>query len=183
MNEVVEAKITYTPEDFLRHAAFMQSRNRLAKYTIPLALGIFACIFLFLYFLNGEKFLTTFAKPQNFMIFVTAGLILTIFLLLKKYTSKFFLRRSLEKQIRSTPSLSEPQHFTLDDEGFTATNQFGSGQLNWQAMVEMVETEEDFFFFMSKNFARFVPKRFFSNEQLTQIRELAKKNLGDKAKL
>ena len=182
MNEIVEAKVTYTPEDFMRHAAFMQSRNELAKYTIFIALAIFACIFLFLYLGNPAQFLTAFAKPQTVLIFVTAGLILTVIFLLKKYTSKFFLRRSLEKQIKSTPALSAPQHFSFDDEGFYATNEFASGQLNWQAMVEMIETEEDFYFFMSKNFARFVPKRFFSDEQLNQIRELAKGKLGDKAK-
>jgi hypothetical protein len=182
MNEIVEARVTYTPEDFMRHAAFMQSRIGLAKKVVFFTLAIFASIFLFLYFANSAKFITAFAKPQNILIFVTAGLLVIGIFILKKYTSKFFLRRSLEKQIKSTPALSVPQHFSFDDEGFYGTNEFASGQLNWQAMVEMVETEEDFYFFMSKNFARFVPKRFFSDEQLNQIRELAKRNLGDKAK-
>lgn len=182
MSETVEARITYAPDDFVRHAEFMRSRNPLAKYSVFIALGVIACALLFVYLLDPAKFLTTFTKPQNIPVFVIPVFLLIAWWFLEKNVTRFFLKRNLEKQINSTPTLSVPQLVSFDDEGLFATNQFGSGQTKWEAIIETVETEEDFFFFTTNKFAQFVPKRFFNAEQINQIKGLAKNNLGEKAK-
>jgi len=182
MSESVEARFTYTSDDFVRHAEFMRSRNFIAKYAVFIAFSILGCILLFFYLLNPAKFTTAFNKPQNILVFVIPILLLTAWWFLRNKLPRFFLKRSIEKQINSTPALQVPQFVSFDEEGLYATNQFGSGQTKWEAIIETVETEEDFFFFTTNKFAQFVPKRFFSAEQLKQIKKLAKTNLGERAK-
>ena len=181
MDEQIQSEVTYTFEDFERHYFYMRNRNIWLKYIILLPLILFIPIFLFLYLLDSNKFFTEFSKPEKYSVFIIAYLIVGIIWFLKRNKMSYFQRNSLKKQIDSSPALSVPQIISFDEEGFHGENQFGSGHIYWNVMVEATETEEDFYFFRTPKFAQFVPKRFFTNEQLVQIRELAKINLGDKA--
>ena len=182
MSDELGARITYTPEDFVRNSKYIQSRQGLFKYSFFIAVAVLICILLFFYILNPTRFVQTFSQPKNFSVFIFALLIVGGWWFLNQKTSGFLLKRKFEKQLKSSPALSEPQFVLFDEEGMYGTNHFGSGQTKWQGMNEVTETEEDFFFFTSKNFAQFVPKRFFKAEQINQIRELAKRHLSEKAK-
>lgn len=57
-----------------------------------------------------------------------------------------------------------------------------SGETKWGAIIEANETDYDFFFFVSNKVAILVPKRVLAVEQINLLRDLAKKNLGDRAK-
>ncbi len=183
MCDELGARVTYTPEDFVRNSKYIQSRQGLLKYSFFIAVGVVVCILLFFYILDPARFVQTFSQPKNFSVFIIALLIVGSWGFFKQKTSGFFLKRKFEKQIKSSPALGEPQFILFDEDGMYGTNQFGSGQTKWQGMNEVTETEEDFFFFTSKNFAQFVPKRFFKEKQINQIRELAKKHLSEKAKV
>ncbi len=183
MNGKIQSEVTYTVADFERHYLYLNNRNSLLKYLLLLVFLIVILIFIILLLLNPFKFLAVFSQPKNYLVFVFVFLILGFLWLIRRNKLGFFQKRNLAKQINSSPVLSKPQIITLDEEGFSGENEFGSGNLRWNAMIEVTETEEDFYFFRSPKFAQFVPKRFFTNEQIAQIRELAKRNLGDKAKV
>jgi len=180
MSDELGARVTYTPEDFVRSVRYIQSRQGLLNRPFSIAVFVIICILLFFYIFNPAQFAQSFSQPKNFLVFVFAFLIVGVWWFLKQNT--FFLKRKFEKQIKSSPALSEPQFILFDEEGIYGTSQFGSGQTKWQAMIEAAETEDDFFFFTSKNFAQFVPKRFFKEEQADQIRELVKRHIGEKAR-
>jgi hypothetical protein len=182
MSETVEGQVTYTADDFVRHTTYMQNRNFIVRNAVFFALTVFGCILLFFYLLNPAKFTITFTKPQNILVLVIPTLLLIAWWFLKKKSPRFLLRRGFEKQINSSPALRDSQFIIFDDEGLYATSRLGSGQTKWDAMVEVTETEEDFLFFTTNKFAQFVPKRFFTDEQLDQIKNIAKRNLGERAK-
>jgi hypothetical protein len=182
MSEVVESKVIYTPEDFIRHTKYIQKRQFLFRYSALLTVAVFACILLFVYLINPSNFTAAFSKPRNILVLAVPMVFLAAWTLLKRNSPGFLLKRNLKKQFESSPALREMQFLSIDEEGLYGTNQFGSGQTKWEAMVEVTETEDDFFFFTSGKFAQFVPKRFFTPEQQNQIRDLAKRKLGERAK-
>lgn len=182
MNEEIKSEVTYTIEDFERQFVYMKNRNIFLKYIIFLPIIFFSVILLFFYILDPNKFSAAFSQPKNYMVFVIAFLIVGIWWFFRRNKMSFFQKRTIIKQLNTTPALSAPQIITFDDTGMYGENEFASGLLKWNAMVEVTETENDFYFFKSPKFAQFAPKRFFSDEQIARIRELARKHLGEKAK-
>ncbi len=182
MNEEIKSEVTYTIEDFERHYVYMKNRSIFVKYVIFLPLLIFIPVFLFFYFLDPNKFSAAFSQPKNYTIFPLAFLIVGSWWFFTRNKMSFFQKRTLTKQLNTTPSLSVPQTITFDHVGMYGENEFVSGLLKWNAMVEATETEDNFCFFNSPKFAQFVPKRFFSDEQIARIKDLAKRHLGEKAK-
>ena len=58
------------------------------------------------------------------------------------------------------------------------------GEIKWDAIIKARETKQDFFFYTSKRFALFLPKRVISGEsQMIELRHLIVEKLGDKAAL
>jgi len=182
MNEEIKSEVTYTIEDFERQFAYMKNRNIFLKYLIFLPILFFSAVLLFFYFLDPNKFLAAFSQPKNYMIFVAAFLIVGVWWFFGRNKMSYFQRRTLIKQLNTTPAFSVPQIVTFDDAGLSGENEFLSGVLKWHAIVEVTETKDDFYFFKSPKFAQFVPKRFFTDEQIDGIKQLAKKHLGEKVK-
>ncbi|MCU1290955.1 MAG: YcxB-like protein [Acidobacteria bacterium] len=179
----IEAKISYTPDDFVRNIKYIQSRRFLYKYSIFAPVLVTVCMLLYVYVLDPVKFTANLMQPEKSVVFIVPTLLMGFWWLARKYSPNFLLKRQIESQFKSSPVLSEIQFISFDEKGFYAANQFGSGQTNWQAIIEATETEDDFFFFTTKQFAQFFPKRCFTEEQINQIRQLATRKLGEKANL
>jgi hypothetical protein len=76
------------------------------------------------------------------------------------------------------------QTYTFDEDGIEVVGNLGSSKFLWAAVIKALEGRDDFFFFLSKSFAYFVPKRAFNNnEQQSSLRGMMIDKLGDKAKL
>jgi hypothetical protein len=181
MTKEIEGKITYTPEDFVRNVKYIQSRQILYKYSLLIPIILLICMLLFVYTLDPAKFRANFLQPDKILVFGIPISLMGIWWILRKYSPSFLLKRQIENQFKSSPALRETQYISFDEKGLYGTSQFGSGQTNWEAIIEATETEDDFFFFTTKKFAQFIPKRFFTEEQINQIRELAKRKLDNKA--
>ena len=182
MNEIIEERITYTPDDYVRNVKYIQSRQVLYKYSLLIPIVVIICMLLFVYILEPNKFWANFLQADKVLVFVIPILLIGIWWILRRYSPNFLLKRQIENQFKSSLALREPQYISFDEKGLYGTNQFGSGQTNWEAMIEATETEDDFFFFTTKKFAQFIPKRFFTEEQIIQIRNLTQRKLGNKAK-
>lgn len=110
-------------------------------------------------------------------IFVIVG----VFLFLKYFPNPF-LRWSVQKQFKSSPLLRESQQISFDEVGIRGQTNLSAGETRWLAIIEGTETKDDFFFFTSSKIAMFFPKDGLTVEQIDKIRELAMRNLGEKAK-
>jgi uncharacterized protein YneF (UPF0154 family) len=184
MNSKIEVKVNYTAEDFARGAKYIQSRKTFAKYMYLLPFIIITLILSVLFLSDPAKFVTAFSRPQSFLpILIPVIVLLPVFYFLSRKKTSFFVRKQFERQIKSSPVLQETKTLIFDEEGIKGQQNLGTGETNWSAFLEATETEDDFYFFTAKNFAQFIHQKAFKDEnQKDQLRELAKRKLGDKAK-
>ena len=92
-------------------------------------------------------------------------------------------RWNVSRQINSSPAAQQTQRVLFDEDGIETQSLLGHSEAKWDVVIEAVESKADFFFYTSKNIAMFIPKRCFLSEgQQNQLRELARRKLGDKAK-
>lgn len=182
MNEEINLEIQYTVDDYVRGVSFVQNRQFINKYGFaiaPLLLFLFGG-FIFALKMQKESVVTSIISSLPF--FVAALIVFLVLLLLRKFPNPI-LKWNIKRQFRSSPLLNEPQRISFDEEGINGETYLSSGLTKWAAIIEATETKDDLFFFTSNKFAMFVPKRAFVNEeQINQVRQLAKESLGEKAK-
>jgi hypothetical protein len=86
--------------------------------------------------------------------------------------------------LRQMPAIQGPQMFTLGDAGVKVTNELTCTEMKWLAFVKVLETKGSFLFFASAGNAHVLPKRaFLDREELTEVRQILRSNLADKAHL
>jgi hypothetical protein len=91
-------------------------------------------------------------------------------------------RALLERRIQSIPAAFSPQSYVFSDAGMEILGQNKHVELKWGAIVKAAESSNDFFLFVGSSMAHFIPKRFLAGtEQEAQLREILKRNLGEKA--
>lgn len=175
--------IKYTAEDYARGALFMARRKWYVRYlyAIPIAtMWITYCFAMILASESGRS-----ALSRNLLIVV----LVTVFIgIAGYYNSKKRSYRSVRKrfqdQIDSSPAMGEAQELVIDENGISSRQSLGSGQIRWDAIIDVVETEDDFFFFTAKAFAQFIPKYAFQSEEDQQLlRDIVLSRFGDKASL
>lgn len=180
MDELIELEVKYSVDDFVRGFTFIQSRQLLSKYAFLIVPFILLVSILFVVLLNSKNS----NQPLSKVILIVLVPTFSVFILflLIKYLPNPFLKWNLRRQFKSSPILKEKQQISFDESGIKGRTDLSAGETKWKAIIEATETEDDFFFFTSNKFALFVPKRVFTLEQLIHIRDLAKRNLGDRAK-
>ena len=184
MDEQIELEVKYTVDDYVRSLSFMQSRLPLNKYGFVIFPAIiFLSIIVYSLFSSKEGFELDSLTFTNILAILIAVLFLFFLLLALRFFPNPMLKWSISRQFKSSPALQQTQHICFDEDGIKGQSSLGSGEAKWKAVIEAVESKEDFFFYTSKKFAQFVPKRCFSSEeQQNQLRDLVKRKLGDKAK-
>ncbi|GEM_PF-1522717 len=185
MDEKIELEVKYTVDDYVRSSSFVQKHTFFSRYGFIIfpAIAFFSLV-LYSFFVTkssargNQPFLQT-----ALVIFIICFLIFCVLLAIR-FLPNPFVRWNLSRQINSAPTAQQTQQVLFDDDGINIQNLLGSGEAKWGAIIEVVESKEDFYFYTAKKFAMFVPKRCFSSEeQQNQLRELVKRKLGDKAKL
>ena len=182
MNEI-EINSQYTTEDFIRTQTFLKNLNKPNFAIINFgSLFIFACglfnLFLaFEAFKNGEydKAYITFCL----FALVTFGL----YKIVSYFVPSLYLR-SFRKKVKKnydpdSVSYSE-RELIFSEEGIQETNKAGKYLTYWKTISKVVETEEDFYFYLP-TLIRFQPKREISEEQIDLLRILIKANLQEEA--
>ena len=185
MNERIEIKVNYTADDYARGLRYIQKRSFLFFLPLLLPLIVISGFSLILFLSNPQNFYRAFSKPEGFLpVLIPIVILLPFFYFLKlRKKSSFLIRKQYERQIKSSPALQETKTIIFDEKGLKGQQNLGSGETSWDAFIEATETEDDFYFFTAKKTAQFIPKRTFESEfQQHQLRDLAKRKLGDKAK-
>jgi hypothetical protein len=74
--------------------------------------------------------------------------------------------------------------YAFSDSGLEASNEKSHSHTNWDDFLKAVESKHSFNLFIQRRFFIVVPKRSIkSSADLDRIREILKKNFGDKAKI
>jgi hypothetical protein len=93
-------------------------------------------------------------------------------------------RRLVRQQLKSSPAAQSPQIYNFSDVGINMTGALHNMDLKWEAIIKALESKHDFFLYVSKSVAYFLPKKaFLSGEQQAELRSMLKSKLGEKAKL
>jgi hypothetical protein len=183
MIEPITINVTYSADDYARGSLFMARRSWWIRYLYIVVLAFIWALYGIGLLFAGDGGRETLQK--NLVVFVIASILLIIFGVVssrRKTTSA--LRRRFQKQIDSSPALQESRVLTFDEKGLSAQQSLGSGDISWDAVIEVVETPDDFFFFTASKFAQFIPKTAFSHVNDEQrLRDFLRDRFGSKATL
>ena len=179
----IEINSQYTAEDYIRTETFLKNHNKPNFVIINFgSLFIFACG-LFNLFLAFEAF-----KNQEYdKAYITFCLFALVAFGTYKIVSYFvpsLYLRSFRKKIKKhydpdSVSYSE-RELIFSEEGIQETNKLGKYLTYWKTISKVVETEDDFYFYLP-TIVRFQPKREFSEDQTDMLRILIKANLDEEA--
>ena len=167
---MITVEVTYSEQDYLRAVKFLSLRQSIVINGL-IALGVMV-VGIMLYRANYNE-MGWWVKPffGGWFIFFTILL-------------RMVQLRNLGKVRKSTPAAQGEQVWTMGDEGIRITGPLTNSEVKWEAVVKARETKRDFFFYMSKKIALFLPKRVFANErQMIDLRHLVGEKLGVKAVL
>jgi YcxB-like protein len=164
--EKIEIEVELTFEDFF-HAIVSRSYNvRWIFVVIALLVIVPLVLFSIIFsYVNGKWFVTS----------VMLGLPILIF------SGVFYNFYRIAKRL-ATKSKSKIQ-WSFSDFGYNLVTENGTAQVNWNGVDEIVETTKHFLLIIQNPIYIIVPKRFFTESQITEFRELVRRTLGDKAKL
>lgn len=179
MSEKILIEIQYNSDDYARGFEFIKNKSFFYKNNYLITGAISFITFIIVYFLfNKDRDDLSFTDA--FTVIVGLMLIIPIIYVVKDFQP--FAEKSVVQQYKSSMLLQEAQTISFSEDGIESKSNLSASQINWNAVIEMAETDKDFFFFTSPKIALFIPKRVFSLERQGEIKKLAKIKLGDKAK-
>ena len=172
----------YTVEDYIRTETFIKNLRSPSSLIIKLGsfiilLAVLANLYIF-YDLGGEgAFL---GLLFLIFLFVVCFLIPLFYNLYSNPLELFWFKSNVKKNFDSDSIEYVERRIVFDDEGITETHKFGNHVTNWKDISEVIETNEDFYFYLDSAI-RFQPKRDFLQEETNALRVLIKTNLREDA--
>lgn len=163
-------EITYCEQDYVRAVRFMSRRQTLIIKSF-LVLGVVVIAVM----LHRADYTQRgwWVKP-----FLVAWL--TLFMGLFRLVQI----RNIGKNLKRAPAAQGKHVWSVSDEGISVVGPLSTGDMKWEAIVKVRESKSDFFFYTSKSFSLFLPKRVLTNEgQIAELRQLLRGKLGNRAKL
>jgi YcxB-like protein len=156
-----------TRKDFTQAFFTHRNRNPAMKWTRRIILGL----------------------VTGFMVFLLFGAILAhnlknlapLFLLIIGWlaiVSGALTWWSARRQFLKQPGAHGPRTLTLDDLGMHWRWNGGSGDVEWRNYVRWVEGKNHFLFYTSPACFNILPKRGLEEQQLSDVRELLKRNIA-----
>jgi hypothetical protein len=88
--------------------------------------------------------------------------------------------RQYEKQVKDA---RHPRAMVVDEDGHEMALSGGTSRRHWDATPRVVETTEFLLFYITKQYATFLPKRAVPAGELPAVRRLLREKLGDRARL
>jgi L-lactate permease len=173
---MVRLEITYKDSDYARANRFLLRRKPATwiVYSLPAILVIGMSVRLYQ------------VASDNWNWWVVPAMFgLLIWLYSCAYVAgRWNTRRIIRRQLKSNPSAQSPQIYNISDAGISMTGALHNLDLKWEAIVKVLESKQDFFLYISKGVAYFLPKQAFaSGEQEAELRGILRSKLGEKAKV
>ena len=156
MNEINELEIKYTVDDYVRSLTFIQSRQFVHKYMFIIIPVIFIFSIIFVIFMSPDGLSET--TLTSTIILIVMLLPFFGILLFLKYFPNPILKWNIKRQFKSSPLMQENQYISFDEGGIGGHTNLSAGKTNWNAFIEVTETEEDFYFLQQKRWHSLFPK-------------------------
>lgn len=86
-----------------------------------------------------------------------------------------------KRQFAKNPSLRQPRRVEINDAGVQIDAGVSSSSQTWQAYVSYVESKDSFLLYTSPACFNIIPKRILQPEQVNELRETLKSNIGRQA--
>jgi hypothetical protein len=171
---MLKLTLQYTEEDLARGNRFILKRRLLAKkYLVVyfLLVGIGVLVF-------------AFAQPVRDLRYTILSLGVVILLMLPgSFVLVRLMARQMAKQIfKNNPHVRHPQTYAFEEENLAITGELFDANLKWPVIVEAVETDSDFFLYLTKDQAYVLPKRVFKVGEDVLLRGFLKNKLQERAK-
>jgi hypothetical protein len=161
--------VEYTEDDYVRASKVVYRKTMKWFYLVIVVALLF-------------MFVSYFRQPQdwNWVSFAPPVAVWLVLLLGLPMLQSWQIKRA----IKNMPAAQGVFTYNYTDEGFEATGSSQKLALGWDLLVKVTETEDDFYFYLSKQQAKFLPKKAFTSDlQQSQLRLLLKNKMGDKAQL
>ena len=182
MSQSLTISLELSNDDYTRVLRRMHSENFFFKYGPHVTFTVlFIGILGFIFFLSLEA--QQLRLSAAFIVAsIPAALAAGAVYALDRVLAFPLLARSIRKQVKSSPVLSETHTVTFDDEGISTSASLTSSSIKWDGFIRAVETETDFLFYTTTKYSHFVPKEaFLSETDVDFVRCLARAKLADKA--
>lgn len=177
--EVVTVKGVYSADDLVGARLYMTRRNpflRVLRF-FPLLVPVMMAVF---YVVSGR---ITSSNAIGLAVF-SCVMIIVGSLFFSRFISRPIQRFLTRRQMNSSPIMTEEKLFRFDLAGLHWEQESSQGTLDWIGVLTVEENENGFFILTGKNFAHFVPRRFFDGpEDLSRVREIICAALPGKTKL
>ena len=167
---MIVAEVTYGQKDYARAIRFMGRRqNRVFNMFLLLAAIV---IVSWLYVRD----------PFGFSWWIVPAII--ALLVLWYGLMRLIATWNVSRQLRNAPAAQGSHIWTIGSEGINIAGPISRGDLKWEAIIKVLESKHDFFFYTAPKFAQFLPKRSVSgDESLASLRKLITERMGQKAKV
>ena len=171
-NQEVTVQVHFQSADYWRANCYLRNRSFRIWFFRAVLIVTPWLIVLYKYQTDGEGWTWwVLLVPAFFALFL---------LLIAPLIDRVFLQRKMQ----SIPSAFSPQLWVLSDTGIQITGQDEHVELKWGAIVKAAESATDFFLYVGNSMAHFIPKRcMLEGSQKSLLREILKRNLGEKAAL
>jgi hypothetical protein len=173
----------YTVEDYIRTETFL--KNLRSPSSIIISLGSFIILLAILadlyivYVTGGEK---PFVAVLFLLLVVASFLIPLYYYYYSDSLQLILFKRNIKKNFDPDSIEYVERRIVFDDKGITETHKFGNYLTNWKDISEVIETNEDFYFYLdTTNRFQLQPKRDFLQEEIDALRVLIKTNLREDA--
>jgi hypothetical protein len=182
MNEIqIETK--YNVEDYIRSYKFLQNLNKPSGFIINFG-SLFICFFGFVNLFIAFVSINDHELVKAFLLMLMAGFVIYSTLrIISLYNSSIQLwtyQKNIENRFDENSVDYVERQLIFNEKGICETHKFGEYLTNWKGILKVVETDEDFYFYLH-NSVRFQPKRDFTDEQLDPLRILIKSNLDEES--
>jgi len=158
-----------TKKDFAEAYQAHRDRTGLRKWTRQISIGItgiFTALILFVLLVKPNAPEATAMTP--YFGLVSIWLLLTVFL----------PRWNIQRQFTKQPGAHGARTLLLDASGMHWRWNGGSSDVEWKNYIRLVEGKSHFLFYTSPACFDILPRRALGPEQLTEVRQLLKQNIG-----
>lgn len=175
MNEPIEVTVLYTEADFLRgmnYSAGRGKRKLLSTVLVTVVLLVFYVLF-FVYFIRSNE---QWGLSDAIKLGLGVVTIILVNFLLIDWSP--FGDKALRNIYRGSPLLKEQSTIFLSEVGIRTVSASLTNNIEWSAVVETAETDDDIYFFVGPERSLFIPKRVFSTDEMVRFREMSNTMLG-----
>src|SRR4051794_29721246 len=165
---MITAVVKYETEDYVRALRFMQGRWPRLFYLLIWAGMMFFAILSYLRASDSSGW-----DGLPFLVISLAAVLCGVMIVASLFAFRFLERFRIKRQLNSSRVAEGSYSYIFDEQGFSIGGELSQSELKWAAVIKAVETEKDFYFYTSKKFAHFIPKRAFaSTSDIDQVRKL-----------